>query len=68
MHGPHARGTAEHHAIHLQEYAEKNGMVGTQVGTENLTDVHSLAYLVVEENDMAVVRDGLKPQRAEWVN
>jgi hypothetical protein len=32
---------------------------------EQLTEMHSIAYLIVDEKDMIIVRDALKPQRAE---
>ncbi|WP_084371948.1 hypothetical protein [Reichenbachiella faecimaris] len=65
MHGQHAKGTAEHHAIHLTEFAEREKVVTMGVGTENLSDMHSIAYMVVDEKDMITVRDALRPQRAE---
>lgn len=65
MHGQHAKGTAEHHAIHLKEYSEREKISTFDVGTENLSGMHSIAYMVVEEKDMITVRDALRPQRAE---
>ena len=65
MHGPHAKGTAEHHAIHLKEFAERENLVVLDVGTEAITEFHVLAYMTVEEKDMITVRDTLRPQRAE---
>lgn len=65
MHGQHAKGTAEHHAIHLKEFAERERIQTMGVGTEDLSDMHSMAYMVVEEKDMITVRDALRPQRAE---
>lgn len=65
MHGPDAKGTAEHHAIHLEEYAERNNIPQFGVGSNIENETHVLAYLVVEEKDMITVRDALKPHRAE---
>ncbi|MEP2026992.1 MAG: hypothetical protein ABJH98_06995 [Reichenbachiella sp.] len=65
MHGAHAKGTAEHHAIHLKEFAEREKISTTDVGTEDFSDTHTIAYMVVEEKDMIAVRDALRPQRAE---
>lgn len=65
MHGQHAKGTAAHHAIHLKEFAEREKIETMDVGTEDLTEMHSMAYMVVEEKDMIAVRDALRPQRAE---
>ena len=65
MHGTHAKGTAEHHAIHLKEYGERESVNVLGCGTEDLTEMHSLAFMIVEEKDMITVRDALRPQRAE---
>ncbi|WP_420580704.1 hypothetical protein [Reichenbachiella sp.] len=65
MHGQHAKGTSEHHAIHLNEFAERENVETMGVGTEDLTEMHSIAYMIVEEKDMITVRDALRPQRAE---
>lgn len=65
MHGPHAKGTAEHHAIHLQEYADREKVETIAVGTEDFSEMHTIAYMIVWEQDMITVRDTLRPQRAE---
>ena len=65
MHGPHAKGTAEHHAVHLGEYVEKNSIDQFGFGADMLSDTHAIAFLAVDEKDMIIVRDALKPQRAE---
>ncbi len=65
MHGPDAKGTAEHHAIHLGEYLDKFKMTHFGFGSETTTEVHAQAYVIVEEKDMITVRDSLRPQRAE---
>lgn len=65
MHGQHAKGTAEHHAIHLKEFAEREKIEVMDVGTETFSDMHTMAFMVVEEKDMITVRDALRPQRAE---
>jgi len=65
MHGQHAKGTAEHHAIHLKEFAERENIQTRDVGTEDFSEMHSIAFMVVEEKDMITVRDALRPQRAE---
>ena len=63
--GPDAENTAAHHAIHLQEYAENNNLDKKLSGSEKLTDMHSIAYLVVPETKMPTVRDALKPHRGQ---
>lgn len=60
-----ASKTAEHHKIHLKEFiaAEKNAMNIT--GFERLSELHAIAYMVINEQDMIKIRDILKPHRAE---
>jgi len=65
MHGPHAKGTAAHHVVHLKEYGDREKIQVLDSGVEDLSEMHSLAYMIVEEKDMITVRDALKPQRAE---
>lgn len=65
MHGQHAKGTAEHHAIHLKEFAEREKIEVMDVGIETFSDLHTMAFMVVKEKDMITVRDALRPQRAE---
>lgn len=63
--GPVAAKTAEHHEKHLKEFIaiEKTNLSIT--GHQNISDVHSLAFMVVDESEMIVVRDALKPHRGE---
>ena len=63
--GPDAENTATHHAVHLQEYAESNDLAQKISGSEKLTEMHSVAYLVVNETEMPSVRDALKPHRGQ---
>jgi hypothetical protein len=63
--GPAGQKTAEHHLIHLKEYIEVNQLNITITGVESLNDMHSLAYLVVDESDMKPIRDSLKPHRGQ---
>ena len=62
--GPDANKTAEHHAIHLEQYKEKHN-VGHLTGHEHINEFYSLAYFAVKESDMISVRDALIPQRGE---
>ena len=64
FHGPHAQGTAEHHAIHLDEFCKKEGITSNGHGAEQLTENHHIAFLIVERKDMIIVRDALRPARA----
>ena len=57
--------TAEHHLIHLKEYIVANSLDISITGIETLSDIHSLAYLVVDESEMKPIRDALKPHRGQ---
>ena len=63
--GPAAAKTAEHHEKHLKEYVAIEQVLADSTGHQNITDVHSIAYLVVAEKDMIAFRDALKPHRGE---
>ncbi|EPR73375.1 hypothetical protein ADIWIN_1405 [Winogradskyella psychrotolerans RS-3] len=63
--GPAGQKTAEHHVIHLKEYIAMNKLDITITGVEILSDMHSIAYLVVDESEMKPIRDTLKPHRGQ---
>lgn len=63
-----AEKTAEHHKIHLHEYAVETNLRNKISGTEKMTDFYYCAFLVVDESEMTEVRDALLPQRGEWYN
>lgn len=58
---------AEHHVIHLNEFAKKENLSSPYSGVEQLNEIKSIAYLVVDESVVFKVRDALKPLRAEIV-
>jgi len=63
--GPVSLKTAEHHLIHLNEYITLENLDISITGVETLSDMHSLAYLVVDESEMKPIRDALKPHRGQ---
>lgn len=63
--GPSSQKVAEHHEIHLKEYISTNNINVHKTGVENLNELHSLAYLLVDEIDMKPIRDSLKPHRGQ---
>jgi hypothetical protein len=56
---------AKHHAIHLKEFAKSEALNFHKANTESLSDVYSIAFIVVDEIDMPVYRDALRPHRGE---
>lgn len=63
--GPDASETARHHARHLAEFIKKEALVLNITGFRDLTELHSVAYMVVEETKMMQIRDALLPHRGE---
>lgn len=66
--GPDASKIAQHHEIHLKEYILQENLDIKITGFENLNDVHSIAFLVVNEDKMKPLRDALKPHRGQVYN
>ncbi|MFO8146439.1 MAG: hypothetical protein ACQEWG_04185 [Bacteroidota bacterium] len=63
--GPAAHKTAEHHEIHLKDFIQTEKLDRLNItGTEQISEMHSLAFWVVPESDMKKFRDILKPHRA----
>jgi len=63
--GEAAAKTAEHHEIHLKEFLEAEKYALQITGFEIRNEMHAIAFLVVEEQDMITFRDALKPHRGE---
>jgi hypothetical protein len=61
--GPDAHKIAEHHEKHLKEYIaiEKTNLNIT--GHSQVTNLHSIAFMVVTDDEMKPIRDALKPHR-----
>ena len=57
--------TAEHHEIHLKEYILSQKLLLDITGFQRLNEMHAIAFMVVERENMIAVRDALKPHRAE---
>lgn len=63
--GPAGERTAEHHVIHLKEYVVIEKLPITIIEHKVLAPEHSIAYMVVNDEQMRLVRDILKPHRGE---
>jgi hypothetical protein len=62
--GSAANEIARHHELHLKTFMEAEGLPEL-TGHTDLSELHSIAFLVVEENEMPRVRDALLPHRGE---
>jgi len=63
--GPDAKKIAEHHEIHLMDYIKNTNYDLNITGTNEISDLHSIAFMVVNESEMKAVRDDLKPHRGQ---
>lgn len=57
--------TAEHHEIHLKDFIVAEKLSLNITGFEIISDMHAIAFMVVTEDNMILVRDALKPHRGE---
>jgi hypothetical protein len=63
--GPTSAKIAEHHEIHLKEYIIAEELTPNITGFEVFNEMHSIAFMVVTNENMIKVRDALKPHRGE---
>ncbi|UOB18305.1 hypothetical protein [Abyssalbus ytuae] len=63
--GPYAEKTAEHYELHLKDYLKVEEVFFAETGCTKINDMHSIAFIIINENDMRKVRDDLKPHRGE---
>jgi hypothetical protein len=64
FHGQDSKGTAEHHVIHLKEFMERENFELLRTAVLSNADIHHMACMTVQEKDIPVLRDALKPHRA----
>jgi len=63
--GPAALRTAEHHEKHLKEYIAIEALELDITGHHHVNEMHSYAFMVINESQMISIRDALKPHRGE---
>ena len=63
--GPAAQKIAEHHVIHLKEFTAIEKLLSHVIATETISELYTVAYMIVDEKDMVIIRDSLKPHRGE---
>jgi len=62
--GPPSARTAEHHKIHLQEFAEERKLKLGKAGFDKRSETHSRAYILLKESDALELKDVLRPEKA----
>lgn len=65
FHGPDGLETAKHHCIHLREFAEIDKLHYYEVNHTQLNEMLTIAYVIIDEKDMKIYRDALRPHRGE---
>jgi len=63
--GPDALETAKHHCIHLKEFTQIENLVYYEIDHQQLNEMHTIAFVIVDESVMKIYRDALKPHRGE---
>ena len=63
--GPEGLETAKHHCIHLKEFAAIDNLPYHEVDHTILNEMHTIAFITVDETYMKTFRDALKPHRGE---
>ena len=63
--GPDAKETAKHHTIHLKEFATIEKLNFHEIEIQEKNPMLCSAFITVDENDMKIYRDALKPERGE---
>jgi len=66
--GPDSLKIAQHHEIHLKEFIAIEKLSLNITGFETISDMHTIAFMVVNDDEMPPVRDALKPHRGQVYN
>ncbi len=61
--GPNAKHIATHHAKHLSEFVRDEAIKNAICETEAITEMHHIAFLITDKNQMEFLRERLKPNR-----
>jgi len=63
--GPDAKQIAQHHETHLKEFAKTNKAEDWFTGVTEISDMYTMAYMVVKEENMNEFREALRPHRGQ---
>tara|TARA_B100000787_G_C16182447_1_gene292669 strand:+ start:848 stop:1081 length:234 start_codon:yes stop_codon:yes gene_type:complete len=63
--GSDALQTAKHHTIHLKEFASIENLQFHEIAVKEINPMLCAAFIIVNESDMKIYRDALKPHRGE---
>ena len=63
--GEDAKETAIHHTIHLKEFADAENLPFYNIDIQEVNPMLCAAFMIVDETNMKIFRDALKPHRGE---
>lgn len=63
--GEDAKETAKHHTIHLKEFSTLKNLKFHEIDIKENNPMLVSAFITVDEKDMKIYRDALKPHRGE---
>jgi hypothetical protein len=63
--GEDAKETAKHHTIHLKEFPALEKLDFYEINISEINPMLSAAFIIVDESNMKIFRDALKPHRGE---
>ena len=66
--GPDGLETAKHHTIHLNEFVKIENLPFHEISHQEINPMHTIAFVTVDEKDMKIFRNALKPHRGELAN
>ena len=66
--GEESKEIAKHHAIHLKEFCEKENVPFKEIDFTELSDFYTIAFIITDKSNVKIIRDALKPHRAEVVS
>ncbi len=60
-----SKQTANHHCIHLKEFAIIEKLPYSEIGTTLISEMHCIAFIIVPKSHMITYRNALKPHRGQ---
>ena len=63
--GPTSEKTAEHHCIHIKEFALIEKLHYYEIDFSVISEMYTIAFIIVDEVNMKTYRDALNPHRGE---
>jgi hypothetical protein len=63
--GLEAQEIAKHHCVHLEEFALQEKLYFYKIDSKLFSEMYFIAFIIIDEKDMSIFRDALKPHRGE---